>query len=132
MLKIKSAFALLVLLQTAHSLEEYVTRLWETWPPARLAVNLVSSDPERGFIIINSSLIAFGFFCLFVFVLPARAFWRPLAWFWVTLETANGIFHTTWALTEGGYRSGVATAPFLFLTSAYLAVALFASRKPTS
>jgi hypothetical protein len=56
----KVAFGALVLTQAAHSVEEYVGRLWDTFPPAQFLTGLVSQDHERGFLVINLALVAFG------------------------------------------------------------------------
>jgi hypothetical protein len=59
----KVAFGALVLTQAAHSVEEYVGRLWETFPPARFLTGLVSRDQEQGFLLMNVALVAFGVLC---------------------------------------------------------------------
>ena len=57
-------FAALVVAQTLHSVEEYLGRLWESFPPGRALTALVSSDRETGFVVINVTLVAFGYWCL--------------------------------------------------------------------
>jgi hypothetical protein len=49
MSRISPAFGALVLAQAAHSMEEYLGGLWESFPPARFVSGLFSSDLERGF-----------------------------------------------------------------------------------
>ena len=118
--RLRGAFGALVATQAVHSAEEYAGRLWESFPPARFVSSLVSSDLERGFVIANVALIAFGVWCL---LRPVRRRWPsavPLAWAWVGIELVNGIGHPLWTLAQGRYTPGVATAPVLFL----LAVAL--------
>ena len=56
----KKDFGALVLAQAAYPVEEYVGRLWETFPPARFLTGLVSQDLERGFLVLNVALVAFG------------------------------------------------------------------------
>jgi hypothetical protein len=117
----KAAFGALVLTQAAHSVEEYVGRLWETFPPARLLTALVSRDQEHGFLLLNVALVAFGVWCL---VWPIRRDWPAaagLAWAWVTIEVINGVGHPLWSLRMGGYEPGVATAPVLLVIALYLA-----------
>lgn len=124
MSRVKTACGALVVVQTAHSIEEYAGRLWETFPPATLLTGLVSPDRELGFIVINSALVAFGYWCLFW---PVRLGWRsatPLAWFWVAIETVNGIGHPAWSFRQGGYTPGVLTAPVLLALAMYLAFLL--------
>lgn len=65
----KAAFGALVLTQAAHSVEEYVGRLWETFPPARFMTELVSEDQKLGFLLLNVALVAFGVWC---FLWPIR------------------------------------------------------------
>lgn len=116
------AFGAIVLAQAAHSVEEYVGRLWESFPPARFLSGVVSQDLERGFLIINVSLVAFGLWCFFW---PVRQGWPsavPLAWAWVALELINGIGHPLWSLWQGSYTPGVVTAPVLLVLALYLAV----------
>jgi hypothetical protein len=124
MTRLHLAFGALVLAQAAHSTEEYLGRLWESFPPARLVSSLVSQDLERGFLILNLSLVAFGLWC---WLWPVRRGWPaalPLAWGWVVLATINGIGHPLWALRQGGYTPGVATSPLLFALAINLALRL--------
>lgn len=121
MTRFHMAFAGLVLGQAAHSGEEYVGRLWESFPPARFLTGLVSQDHERGFVVINVALVGFGLWCL---LWPVRRGWPVavnLAWAWVALELINGIGHSLWTLRQGGYTPGVATAPVLLVLAVYLA-----------
>jgi hypothetical protein len=114
-------FGALILAQAAHSVEEYLGRLWESFPPARFLTGLVSRDLETGFLVINIGLVAFGVWC---FLWPVRRGWPsaiPLAWFWVTIQVINGVGHPLWSLRQGGYTPGVATAPVLLLLALYLA-----------
>jgi hypothetical protein len=112
-------FGALVLAQAAHSVEEYIGRLWEVFPPARFLTGLVSQDREQGFVIINVAVVAFGVWCL---AWPIRRAWssaRALAWGFVTLELINGAGHLYWSLITGGYTPGVATAPVLLFLAVY-------------
>ena len=61
--KIRIAFLLLVITQALHSVEEYLGRLWEVFPPTRMLSGLVSDDLKTGFIIINVGLFVFGLWC---------------------------------------------------------------------
>jgi hypothetical protein len=118
------AFGLLVLAQAAHSVEEYVTRLWEFFAPARFVSGLVSDDLALGFVVVNASLVGFGLWC---WAVPVRSGWRAargLAWFWALLELGNCIGHAILALSSGGYFPGAATAPLLLVLSVWLAALL--------
>jgi hypothetical protein len=115
------AFGVVVLVQAAHSIEEYIGRLWESFPPARFLTGLLSLDRELAFVILNVMLVAFGLWC---FLWPIRREWPSadvLIWFWVAIETINGFGHLLWSLGQGGYTPGVATAPLLLVLALYLA-----------
>lgn len=123
-LPIAGPFAALIVAQTAHSVEEYVGRLWETFPPAMALTALVANDREIGFLVINIALVAFGYWCLFW---PVRRRWpsaQAFAWFWIVVEMINGVGHPYWATRVGGYTPGVATAPLLLVIAVYLAALL--------
>jgi len=132
MSRIKVAFSALISTQLAHSIEEYVGRLWESFPPARFLTGMISSDRELGFIVINSALVAFGLWCL---LFPVRKEWPSAAgfiWFWIALETINGVGHPAWTFRQGGYTPGVLTAPLLLVISLYLAFQLRSRGRPFS
>lgn len=121
---IRSTFFALVVLQIAHSIEEYVGRLWESFPPAMFLTGLVSSNREAGFIILNTALILFGIWCAAV---PVRRDWAAapaLMWFWVVIQIINGIGHPMWSAAQHSYTPGVITAPLLLATALVLAVQL--------
>ena len=121
MTRFQLSFLALLATQAAHSVEEYVGRLYEVFPPARAVSGLISSDLQRGFIIFNLALVTFGVWC---FIWPVRGQWSlaiPLAWFWVVIELINGVGHPLWTLVEWKYTPGVATAPFLLFLALYLA-----------
>ena len=121
MTKFQITFGALVLGQAAHSVEEYLGRLWESFPPARFLTGLVSEDREFGFLLINVSLVAFGFWC---WLGPIRRNWRSavsFAWFWIVIQIINGIGHPLWTLEQGEYTPGVITAPVLLVLALYLA-----------
>jgi Protein of unknown function with HXXEE motif len=119
--RFQAAFGALVLAQSAHSAEEYAGRLWQSFPPAQFVSGLISQDLERGFLLANVAIVAFGLWC---WLWPVRRGWRaavPLAWGWVVVEVVNGLGHLVWALAQGGYTPGVATAPLLLMFAMYLA-----------
>jgi Protein of unknown function with HXXEE motif len=117
-------FAVLVVAQAAHSIEEYLGRLWESFPPARFLTGLISPDRELAFIILNVALVAFGVWCL---LWPVRRGWpaaTALMWLWVIIELINGVGHPLWSLRQRGYTPGVITAPILLVLALYLLVQL--------
>lgn len=120
MSQVQTAFGVLVLVQVAHATEEYLGRLWESFPPARFVSGLLSDNLERGFVAANVILVAFA---LWSWMGPVRRDWpsaAPLAWTWVALEVVNGTGHILWAIRQGGYAPGVATALPLIGVAIYL------------
>ena len=119
--RFQRAFGALIVVQAAHSAEEYLGRLWELFPPARFVSGLISRDLETGFLVVNVLLVAFGAWCFFW---PVRRGWPsavPLGWGWVAIETLNGVGHPLWSVRQGGYTPGLATAPLLLLLALSLA-----------
>jgi hypothetical protein len=122
--RLEASFIALVGVQAAHSVEEYVGRLYEVFPPAQFISGLISDDPQRGFVAFNVMLVAFGIWCA---LWPLRQQWasaRIFAWFWVTIELVNGVGHPLWSLFLLRYTPGVLTAPVLLMLALYLAVQL--------
>ena len=131
MTRLESTFIALVGVQAAHSVEEYVGRLYEVFPPARFVSGLISQDLQRGFVIVNCVLVLFGVWC---FIWPLRRRWpsAPMfAWLWVTIELINGVGHPLWSLVRLRYTPGVATAPVLLMLALYLAAQLRAAQVRT-
>jgi hypothetical protein len=117
-------FLALVLAQTAHSVEEYVFRLWEVLAPARLVSRLVSSDPASGFAIANAAIILLASWCYVARIRGAHPSGTGWAWFWTILEAANGTLHLALAAQRGGYFPGAATAPALLVLAVCLGFTL--------
>ncbi len=115
-------FALLIAAQAAHSIEEYVGRLYDVFPPARAVSGVVSSDRQFGFGVLNVALVAFGIVCA---VQVSRRRWLGVMWAWIVVELANGVVHPTWTFVRGGYTPGVATAPMLLVLAITLAAQLW-------
>jgi hypothetical protein len=132
MTRFEASFLALVGTQAAHSVEEYIGRLYDVFPPARFVSGLISENLERGFVIFNVGLVAFGIWC---FLWPVRKHWLaavPVAWLWVGIELVNGVGHPLWSLRELRYTPGVATAPVLLLLALYVARQLRAGRASPS
>jgi len=115
-------FLCLILAQGAHSVEEYLTRLYLVFTPARFVSSLVSHDLSVGFLFVNAALVTFGVWCWAVPVRSRSPVARGLVWFWTPLELGNGMGHLFLALSQGGYFLGVATAPLLLLFAGWLVV----------
>jgi hypothetical protein len=112
------------LAQVAHSVEEYLTKLYLVLSITRYVSGLVSSDLARGFLILNVGIAIAGLTCWAVPVrlgLPAA---RGFMWFWAILELCNGVAHISLALLWRGYFPGFATTPFLLFFSGWLFVLL--------
>jgi hypothetical protein len=121
MLRVETAFGALVLAQAAHSTEEYVGRLWESFPPARFVSGLVSNDLDRAFLFLNVCIVTFGAWCCFW---PVRRQWSvapAILWLWIVVETINGLVHPLWSIRQGGYTPGVVTSVILLFLAVYLA-----------
>jgi hypothetical protein len=119
--RLDASFIALVGIQAAHSVEEYLGRLYEVFPPARFVSGLLSQDLRLGFIIGNVVLLSFGLWCFFW---PIHRRWRSavaIGWLWVTIEVINGVVHPLWSLLQLSYTPGVATAPLLLISALYLA-----------
>lgn len=116
----RTVFALLILAQAAHSVEEYRFRLFDVFAPARFVGELFSNDVAVGFANANVGIVLAGAWCYWARVRPSHPSARGFAWFWVGLELANGLGHVLFAASRGGYFPGVGTAPLLIALSAYL------------
>ena len=117
----RKLFLALILAQAAHSVEEYVFRLYDVLAPARYASSLFGIDRQIGFVVVNSALVLFGLWCWYARVRPGHRSARALAWFWALLEIANGCAHVALAAMAGGYFPGLATAPLPLLLAGGLA-----------
>ena len=119
--RVQLVFLCLILGQAAHSVEEYITRLYAVFAPARLVSSLFSANLKTGFVVANVLLVSIGLLC---WLLPVRLGWRGargVVWFWTVLELGNGFGHSFFALSRWGYFPGVITAPFLLLFAGWLA-----------
>jgi hypothetical protein len=126
--RLRATFLALIAAQTVHSVEEYRGRLFDVFPPARLVTSAISTDRERGFLIINVALIAFGVCCALGPVRRRGPAAAPYIWCWAALELMNGAGHTVWSIAERRYTPGIATAPALIAISLALAWQLRAQR----
>jgi hypothetical protein len=123
-------FLALILTQAAHSVEEYVFRLYEVLAPARIISGFVSSNLALGFAAVNAALILFGVWCYVARVRRGHHSGRSWAWFWVILEAGNGTGHLLFAAGRGGYFPGAATAPLLLGCAVWLGATLRWAQRP--
>jgi hypothetical protein len=117
-------------MQAAHSFEEYVGRLYESFPLARFISGLFSDDLDRGFLMMNVVLVSAGIWCALVPVLRGWRLARPIVIIWTIGELVNGIGHPLWSIARGAYTPGVATAPILFVLAWLLALELRRPAEP--
>ncbi len=129
--RIRVTFLALVLTQIAHSVEEYVFRFYEVFPPARALNELVPGLTHPGFIGFNTLLALFGLWCFFSAVQTGATSARDWVWIWVVIELFNGLAHPVWAIATRGYVPGLATSPILFVLAAYLFHRLRATPEPS-
>lgn len=115
--KVSLLFILLVLVQAAHSVEEYLGKLWEVFPPAVWLTGLISEDRHFAFIVINGGLFVFGLVAWLLFVKKGHPIAVFFIWFWIVIELLNGVVHVGWSIMQGGYTPGVLTAPVLFMVA---------------
>ncbi len=118
------AFGLLILAQAAHSVEEYVFRLFDVFGPARFVSGLFSDNAAKGFAVANVGIVLAGVWCYLARVRTSHPSARGYAWFWISLELANGVGHVVLSALRGGYFPGVGTAPLLITASSYLGARL--------
>ena len=121
MTRSQATFLALVGVQTAHSVEEYLERLWDdVFPPARFVTGLISEDRRFGFIVFNVALISFGIWCFFWPVLRRWSSAIAFMSFWIVIELINGMGHILWSVQARGYTTGVITAPLLLILALVL------------
>ncbi len=126
---VQIAFPALVGAQALHSIEEYVFKFYEAFPPMRAAYRDAPVFAELSFIIFNVSLVAFGLLCYFRYVRTNRKKARPLAWLLVMIETINIAGHSLWAALTAAYNPGLLTIVLILPLTLYLAYSL-ARRQP--
>jgi hypothetical protein len=123
-------FLALIVSQAVHSIEEYLFRLYDVLAPARWISGILGVNPALGFAIVNSLLVAFGVWCYLARVRRSHPSGRTWAWFWTTLEGANGVAHLLLVAGERGYFPGAATAPLLLGLSGALGLNLSRRAEP--
>ena len=117
-------FLWLIVAQAAHSIEEYLFRLYDVLAPARWVSGLFTDNLAMGFAFANASIVLVGLWCYLARVRTSHPSGRKWAWFWAALEGANGVGHLAFAAGAGGYFPGAATAPALLALSLALTLSL--------
>jgi len=117
-------FLVLVVVQLAHSIEEYLTHLYEVLAPARVISSLFSDDLAVGFLIFNAIVVTIGLWCYFGPVRSGRGSATVVAWLWAVIEFANGFGHLVLSVLARGYFPGAISGVVLLCTSVWLAFSL--------
>jgi len=118
--RIRITFLFLILNQGIHSVEEYITGLWEVFTPARIVSNIFSSDTEKGFIIINIFLFIAGIICWILISTRNGKKFLPFVWFFVIIGFINGIGHPLWGIFTLQYVPGLVTSVVILGLDIYL------------
>lgn len=107
--KIQFTFLDLILLQAAHSAEEFVFRFYDRFPPMKFLYRGAPDLAGPAFLFANTILIMLGLACYFYWVRPGRAGARRVIWAWVIIESFNVIAHLVWAVMIRGDNPGLVT-----------------------
>ena len=126
----RQLFLWLILAQAAHSVEEYLLRLYEVLAPARWVSGLFTDNLALGFALANACIVLLGLWCYVARVRPSHHSARAWAWSWAVFEGANGVGHLAFAAGAGGYFPGAATAPALLALSLALSISLGRTAAP--
>ena len=130
--RIPKVFLLLVCFQALHSIEEYIGKLWENFPPATWLTGVVSEDRHFGFLLINIGLFVVGLLMWYFLVKPRHKLAIFPIIFWLLIEMMNGIGHPIWSIMQSSYTPGVLTAPLLLVTALYLITLIYDDRVRSS
>ena len=120
----RQLFLWLILGQVAHSVEEYLFRLYDVLAPARWVSGLFTANLALGFALANTCIVLLGLWCYVARIRTSHHSARAWAWSWAALEGANGVGHLAFAAGTGGYFPGAATAPALLGLSLALSISL--------
>lgn len=127
--KIRAAFLVLIVLQALHSIEEFIFKFYEVFPPMVLLYRNAPHLARPAFIMFNALLVLVGLTCLFRWVWPARRGARTVVWAWIGGEAINALAHLVWAILIRGYNPGLMTGLGFVPVVVYLSYLL---RRPPS
>src|SRR5260370_35881386 len=113
---IRATFLLLVILQASHSVEEFIFRLYERFPPMRFLYQNAPHLAKPAFAISNALLVLIGAVCLYYWVQPARRGARLVVWIWIIIESLNVIAHLVWPALIVGLDTALVTTGFVFVS----------------
>ena len=120
----RQLFVWLIVVQAAHSVEEYQFRLYDVLAPARWVSGLFTDNLAVGFALANTCIVLLGLWCYLARVRTSHPSGRAWAWSWAALEGANGAGHLALAAGARGYFPGAVTAPALLALSLALAISI--------
>lgn len=103
--------------QALHSIEEYIGRLWDVYPPAKFVTSLISDDNHLGFIIFNIGVFILMMVCWFFVVHKGLKWAGAVIWFWVIMELLNGAMHMAWSISDSKYEPGLIMGIFLVISA---------------
>jgi len=109
--RIKIAFLTMISLQAVHSIEEYIFKFYEVFPPMQFIYRDAPDLAKSGFVTFNLLLFLFGIICFFYWVQPARKGARVVIWVWIAIQLATIASHAIWVMSVGDYHPGLATVP---------------------
>ena len=107
--KVRAAFLALILLQAAHSTEEFIFKFYERFPPMRIIYQGLPNLTKPAFAISNLFLFLIGLSCFYYWIKPERKGARTVIWVWIVMESFNAIAHFVWAILIRGYNPGLVT-----------------------
>ncbi|MGH9882387.1 MAG: HXXEE domain-containing protein [Pyrinomonadaceae bacterium] len=97
-------------MQAIHSVEEFIFRFYERFPPMRFFYRDAPHLAKPAFAVSNALLVLIALFCFYYWVQPAKKSARAVVWIWIVIESANVVAHFVWAIFIGGYNPGLVTA----------------------
>jgi len=127
--RIRATFLALIILQAIHSVEEFIFRFYERFPPMRFIYQDALYLARPAFVIANAFLILFGLFCFYYWLQPARKGGRTVVWVWIIIESFNVIAHFTWAVLIRAYNPGLVTAILFVPVLIYLSYLVRSARR---
>jgi hypothetical protein len=128
--KISATFFALIVLQAAHSTEEFIFGFYERFPPMRF---VYQNDPHLApyaFAMSNLLLVLVGLICFYYWVWPARKGTKVIVWIWIVIESLNVLAHFVWAALIRDYNPGLVTGILFVPLIVYLTYLMGRTRSP--
>ena len=109
--QIKTAFLAMIVLQTIHSIEEFIFKIYAVSPQMKLVFQYAPDLAKPAFVASNLLLNLFGFICFFYWVRPAKPAARRVVWLGLGVQFVTVAGHFIWTIKVSGYHPGLATVP---------------------